>query len=278
MEWLTNILSSSNASGIWALFGSITASIITLLGVFANNFFEDSRKLKERHRTIIFDAYTGALQSIAISNMKVMQIVASKPCDKSVNDYLLAEKLYNLSLVASPEVIKSFFNISAKFSSGFAILSTKDLDIKEYSGEIESLNNLMKMASDKVEESLADMKSYNSHGSNNPELFKNYQAQFDVYSSDRDQYLKDLDKVQSKNAQAQISILREAIRILDEITPYIFDLIIIMRKDIEKKLKKKDTQKIKDHFEVTSKIVSSDMEQFMKVLDLKITKLMESTE
>ena len=275
VEYFDYLMNGKNAAGVWAIIGSVSAAFITLSGVFINNFFENNRKRKERHRTVIFDSYIGALQYIAAMNLRLVKAGAGQIDELSNSDLTATEKFYNLSLVASPKVVRSFFDLSAKLTSAIFSLSGKNLDLKELKSEIDLRNNLMGIAQQQIEQALADMKLYNQKKVTNPAEFAIYQEQFDTYSKQKNQFLSELNVFQNKDAQIRLQLLKEAYAQSKKIMPDIFNLILLMRNDIERKIGFLESKAIKYTFDIVSEKVGKDVDDFIENLDSRISKLMQ---
>lgn len=272
---LNLLMNENNISGVWAVIGSLTAASITLFGIFISNFFENKRKRKERQRTIIFDSYVGAMQFIAISNLQIAKAGAGQIDDISNINSSVAEKSYILSLVASPKVVNSFLELTTIYSAAFFSLAAKAIDLKIISSEIEIESDLMQKASNQIEQVLADMKEYNSSEKNSPDLYKIYQEQFDFYCNDRDAHFSKIESLRKKDAEIRLELLKQSTSSTIGISEKNFDLILLMRNDIERKMGRKEFAEVKKSFDLMQSKLNLNSEQFLKDINYKMEKMME---
>lgn len=265
------MFSERGAAGLWAVVGAL----IALLGVFANNFFENKRRKKERQHTLIRDAYFGGLEYINCYFHKIASIASTGVVDGDEKTYAASEKYYKLLLIASSEVIDAFSKLSRKNTRIIFDLSQLMLNLKQFqaeydqcSVEIQNYLDMMNVINTRFEE-------YNNQGLHDQSVWDLSQRQFDESGEKFRMASRQRDAASKNILKTQISLLKKCLESMIDISPDMNSAIISMRYDLDRKLSKNDAQKINNSLELTLKHIKEDCGVFINNTEQQLNEMME---
>ncbi|GEM_PF-5838484 len=273
MDILDILISKENITGIWAVIGAVTASSITLFGIFINNLFENNRKRKDRQYALVVDGYNSALQYLAKTYFLLMKVGGGKIVDMSDIESSSTEKFYKLFLIASPKVADSFIKLSSAYSSVIYSFFEKQLSMAATKSEMEVIQIGIDGNNKIINDILEDMKNYNRENMNNPEKFSFFQEQYSKSFSENEGLQLKIDLLQKKQTELQFTVLAACLDSVLKTSPLVYEVIFLMREDIERNLRGRDIRKIKKSFDLMIEQMRCDFEKLLDVLNKRISEM-----
>ncbi|MEX2492948.1 MAG: hypothetical protein WD425_14430 [Nitrospirales bacterium] len=263
------LFSKESMAGVWAVIGGF----IALLGIFANNLWENSRQKKELEHALIRDAYFGAVEYSNYYTHKIFRIGQLGLVEPDSNDVAASEKLYKLFLIGSPEVIDAFTKLSLKFSDIIIKLSASAMDLQTCSSECKShqleIDNALKI----MDQVNLNKKEYVDKNQNIPELWNLFDEHFEQAQQDFNSHGEKIEVVQRQEFELKIKLLKECIELSLTTYPGTHDAIFMMRSDLDRKLNKKDSEKIKGSINFQQEQLKTSLTDYIEKLRLRISEM-----
>ncbi len=235
------LFSKENMAGVWAVFGAS----IALLGVFANNLWENGRKKKEREQALIREAYFGAVEYINYHTHAILRIGQSGQIETGSEGVAASENFYKLFLIASPEVVDAFTKLSLKFTDIIMKLGESALNLQNCTWRISSHQQAIDNALTVMDQVNLDKKEYVDKKENNPELWDLFDERYQQAKQGFDTNRELIEVTQKQEFELKMKLLKECIELLLTTNSDTHGVIFMMRSDLDRKLSTKDSQKIK---------------------------------
>ena len=260
------LFSKDSIAGVWAVIGALVA----LLGVFANNLWENSRKKKEREHALIRDAYYGAVEYINYYAYKILSIGQSGEFKTDSDSILASEKFSKLFLVASPQVIDTFTKLSLKFTDILMRLGESALILQNCNWRVKSHQQVIDNALSTMNLVNVDMKEYNDKNRNIPELWNSFSQRYEQAQQNFDLHSEQIEILQKQEFELKIKLLKECIELLLTTYSDTYEAIFLMRSDLDRKLNKKDSQRIKSSIDFLQEQLKSSSSNYVDKLRARI--------
>lgn len=257
-ETFALLMSPQNVGGLWAV---ITA-LVALLGIFIKNFFEEKRKIKERQKVLIKDAYLGAAKYLAYMYYQLLKIGTSQNLNADTEIIANTAKFYNLTLVGTPKIVGLVAKAAITYSNFIAEIGKKKL-------ELDIVNNDIKIAEPIRDMALKKMQEYNENEINSPELFETYSLEFDKYH-------EEIAQLSRKQSRLSSEILKETFQSTVSIAPLVYEALVEMREDLELKLEKKHRVEMNSTIETIISEMKVNSEKFIEIFDEALNETEES--
>ncbi|PCJ99972.1 MAG: hypothetical protein COA45_03930 [Zetaproteobacteria bacterium] len=263
------LFSKQSIAGVWAVIGAL----IALIGVFGNNFWENSRKKKEREHELIRDAYYGAVEYINYYTNHILSIGNSGETKSENDNNIVSEKYYRLFLIASPEVIDTFTKLSLKYSVILMELGESSMDLQQCSLECASHQQEKDTSLNIMEQIVLDKKEYNEKSKNIPDLWDYYVERYNNAEQAFDSHGDKLDVARKHEFELKLKLIKESIEQVLKINSSTYDAIFMMRSDLDRKLNGKDSKKIKNSINILQEHFEEKLTAHIENLKLRIIKM-----
>lgn len=268
-EFLKNLFSENNIAGFWAVLGALIASMTTMLGIFLNNAFESRRKRKEREHSLIRESYFGGVEYINYYVSRIALIAQTEKIDVDGEVARSSEKFYRLIVIGSVDVIDKFSSLSVRFSEALMVLSHKVLLSQKFAIDIKLYEDAYARALQQMESINNDRREYNNRAQSNPELWDLFEKHYQIAQNEFDENISKAEVGRINQLALRMEIIKDCINALAEISPDIYDVMFLMRSDLDRKLNKKEERRLK-------KILDTMLEQTKASMEFHIKKLEDS--
>ena len=218
---------------------------MAFLGVWLNNKSEDKRRRKQRDHDLIRETYFGAVEYVAYC-IKVMASAGGDQFQELIESKELNTKnYYFLNLVATYDVMACFLKLSDKATEIIGKISLMHFEIVIINAEVKSELETRKIYQEQMDQILRDHKelisqeTFSQEDSNS--LLDRYQETMEKFNSTFDNALL----LNKSLFERKISILKYTRQSMKETNPLIYEVLFLMRRDLDRKLSKKDLEKMK---------------------------------
>jgi hypothetical protein len=265
----TLLFSKESMAGVWAVIGAL----IALIGVLGSNLCENYRNKKERQHELIRNAYVGAVDHVACS-LGVMLKACTGEVNDSTDDVLVSEKFYRLFLIASPDVIDAFSKFSNTCTEVVIQLQQSFLDIQQCASEKDLSQQYIDRALKNMEQSTQYKNEYADKGAEMPEdLLQLLDKQFEKAQNSFDDNVTNLEKLNQREGRLKLSLLQQGIELVIDAYPEAFNAIFLMRKDLDRKLSKKESRQIQASIELMKSNLKKDLLAYIKNVEMKLSEM-----
>ena len=263
------LLNEQNISGIWVVIGATLA----FFGVIANNFFENRRLRKERQHALIREAYLGGVEYISFYVQGISSIMSKANFEFDQSMGSSTEKYYKLFLIASADVIDAFTKFSQKSTRLVLDLSMTSLKLKKCMADVESHKESYKNALETMQKISEKRKECNDKNLNSEELLGFYERQFQEAQQDFDAAMEQHGIANKIQLKTHMLLLRECTQALLEISDDMYEAIISMRYDLDRKLSARESKQIRSSINLMLEQLQSSITQYINQIEQEIGKL-----
>ncbi len=260
------LFSKESIAGVWAVIGAL----IALVGIFANNLWENARHQKEREHLLIRDAYIGAIEYINYFYYRILRIAHSGVVEDDQEAVIASEKFYSLFLIASPQVIEAFTKLSLRYTEIIMELGDKAFDLQECSQQIQFHQQQIDNALSAMEQINLNRKEYNDKEKNIPELWALYEQHYQEAQDIFDLNMAEIEIKNDEKVELQMKLLKHCIECAITTNGPMFNAIILMRNDIDRKLNSRELREITNSIKSLEAYMNTTFSEYLEKLHLRI--------
>lgn len=268
-SFLERLFEGNNIAGFWAVIGAL----IALLGIFINNFFENLRATEKRKLELVRECYFNALNYLALNNYKILKAAAGENLPLREGDIEASANYFQVFMVASPEVIKDITKLSSSYSRILLELSEDLIDLQILSSKLDEANKDIEFNLGVMNDINEKYAKLNENNNTSEELWNMLNQ---IFSEAKINFESSMGVQKHTNCEIltkKISLLKSGIQALSETSIDLYETILKMRQDLERKLNKKQISSVRSGFEVMLQELKLQIDVFIKKLENKIEEL-----
>jgi hypothetical protein len=263
------MMHDGNIAGLWAVVGAL----IALLGIFVNNFFENKRSNVSRKKILIKQAYMEAADSLAhyyhiVADLAVKDISAGVREDSTAKSY----KFY---MSATPKSLSAFSGSYTAYTSDVYTLLLDKIDIQSKQVEMDSNNQSIDAALRRQGEINQERSVLNDRAAAGEDvsvlwqqLDEHYKEQVRIY----DDAMTANATLNPEIASLKLRLSQKAAKILLRLHETNMQTLMVMRADLDLKLKRKDAKEFKELVANVSLLLEKDFCVFINSVNSRIEK------
>lgn len=273
------LFSESNVSGAWlaiaatvALTGVIINSFLSFLGGLISDKAAFTRDKVKREHDLIREVYFDAIDYLNFCFHKISGM-ANGVLTSSSEDAQATINYYRIFLVASPEVISAFLEVSKENGRIFFSLANMVMDFTAISNELAGFELDRKHAVETMENLNKERRYYTENNQMNDGLSNLMNSQFAEAQSRFDESVRRCDDAQARKAKQHLELLKSCSIAMLDISSGIYDAILAMRDDLDRKLALDLKVEIRQEIDLMLSGVGEQSKTFVDGLDAKINSL-----
>lgn len=224
---------------------------------------------------MVRDAYFGAIEYINYSLHKMMILGQTGVTKFDDSDRAETQKYYNFFLVGSADAIDIFTKLNAKFTKAIMLLTEEALKLQECNGNITLYTQEQEMALKQMKQINSDRKEYNDKKKDIPRLLELYDEQYKQAEEMFEKNIKKLDESHNIKVTLSLCLLNKCVQEISKITPDAYDVVFKLRSELDRKLSKKDTKKIRNSMDYMMEQTREELNVFMESLECRLFELNE---
>ncbi len=228
---------------IWA---AVVASLLTLAGVLATNWGSYKRLIKqlshdseqrdrERNMDLRSKVFLEATEAITANHLILMQLSDLNIPDAELSGQFAASAaaISKVNIIGSDETVKTVTELSVVISTQFLQLFEKRLPLIMRQQDINGKTHLRNKCSAEVDRMIELMKQYNLQGSVDTRLFDTIKTNFEFENNRCDDFIKEIDQLQTINNKEQIQLTFDCLKASKEVSKFFLPAISAVREEMD---------------------------------------------
>ncbi|WP_041794082.1 hypothetical protein [Micavibrio aeruginosavorus] len=270
MPLFETLIAPQNVIGLWTVISATNAALITLLGIFLNNLYENKRKREDRKHKLIRDAYMGGIEYLSYSQNKINSFSKNGTLEVEDHDREYSEKFYKLFAIASPEVIDIYSKLSAQYGDCLFTLGKDALLLQECSGKVAFHKQGIDIALEGMKIATENMHEYNAKKEDIPDLWALHTEQYNKSCLDFEAHSEQHDSAHKEELILRIKLLKNCMKALLDTTKPTYAALASMREELDRNLSQKDFKKIQKSIDFMQEKIERASNAFIKEIEDKI--------
>ena len=173
--------------------GAIIGSCITLVGIWLANHYQSKARKEDREHTLKSEIFMAAAEQLVATKLMLMKLpnISQEEMERASAQGVATAKL---TVVASNATVQAVTELSAAIAQKLLTLLPEKLPLDNLRTDIQILSNQLDGSFQKQNQMLNEMTAYNLRGDADARLWQTLQNNFEHYSAQIDQHIRDRDE------------------------------------------------------------------------------------